>query len=217
MIGRFVLAFAALLGYLGVWALVLLPVALALRGDAEIMLVVVAVTLVLSGGGIIPYLDFVAKRVFRFKGEGPPLAEPALRALIAQVNDLDVPVTVAERGRKLVLTWRYVDAKWWDVLSTSGLRSVYELHVKLDERRKVATLVDVEKSVRWSVGPGHVRVWGGYFRGLMLEYSVGAQWGIKENFEVGRVYAYSFDPSEIKNPIMNSILRSGWDVRFGLW
>ena len=217
MIGRFVLAFAAVLAYLGIWALVLLPVALAARGDPEIMLVVVAATLVLSGGGIIPYLDFVAKRIFRYKGEGPPVAEAELRALLAAVNDADIPVTVAERGRKLVVTWRYVDAKWWEVLSKSGLRSVYELHVKLDDRRKVATLVDVEKSVRWSVGPAHVRVWGGYFRGVMLEYSIGAQWGITENFGVGRIYAFRFAPAEIKNPVMNSILRNGWDVRFGLW
>lgn len=217
MIGRFVLAFAAVLAYLGIWALVLLPVALAARGEPEVILAVVGATLVLSGGGIVPYLDFIAKRIFRFKGEGPPVAEAELRALIATVNDVDVPVTVAERGRTLVLTWRYADAKWWEVLSTSGLRSVYELHVKLDERRKRATLIDVQKSVRWSVGPGRVWVWGGFFRGVMLDYSIGAQWGIKENFEVGRVYAFRFHPAEIKNPVMNSILRAGWDVRFGLW
>jgi hypothetical protein len=217
VIGRFVIAFAAVLGYLAAWALVLLPVTLAVRGDAVAVLVVVGATLVLAGGGIIPYLDFVAKHVFRYKGEGPPVAEAELRALIGRVNDVDVPVTVAERGRKLVLTWRYVDAKWWEVLSKSGLRSVYELDVKLDDRRKLATLIDVQKSVRWSVGPGRVRVWGGFFRGVMLGYSMGAQWGITETFGAGRVFAFTFDPMEIKNPVMNTILRSGWDVRFGLW
>ena len=43
------------------------------------------------------------------------------------------------------------------------------------------------------------------------------EWGIKENFELGSIYDYQFSPQEIKNPVMNSILRNGWAVRFGMW
>ena len=50
-----------------------------------------------------------------------------------------------------------------------------------------------------------------------MAYEVGKQWGIKRNFEVGKIYDYKFVPSEIKLPILNSILRSGWDVRYGMW
>ncbi len=31
------------------------------------------------------------------------------------------------------------------------------------------------------------------------------------------IYSYEFSPQEIKNPVMNSILRNGWAVRFGMW
>ena len=33
----------------------------------------------------------------------------------------------------------------------------------------------------------------------------------------GKICDYRFVPSEIKLPILNSILRSGWDVRYGMW
>ena len=33
----------------------------------------------------------------------------------------------------------------------------------------------------------------------------------------GKIYDYRFVPSEIKLPILNSILRSGWKVRYGMW
>jgi hypothetical protein len=46
---------------------------------------------------------------------------------------------------------------------------------------------------------------------------VGKQWGIKENFALGKVYDYKFVPTEIKLPVLNTILRSGWDVSYGLW
>ena len=34
---------------------------------------------------------------------------------------------------------------------------------------------------------------------------------------LGKIYDCRFVPSEIKLPILNSILGSGWDVRSGMW
>jgi hypothetical protein len=51
----------------------------------------------------------------------------------------------------------------------------------------------------------------------MFAYEIGKTWGIAESFQLGTVYDYRFVPKEIKVPIMNSILRSGWDLRFGIW
>jgi hypothetical protein len=174
--------------------------------------------------GFVPWLDFAAKRVFSFRGEGAPLPIDKLRALLLSVNDwVDAPVQVTQRTRQrggpgtLVITWRYVDARWWELLAKAGLTQLYELHVRLDEANHRATLIDVTKSVQWRAGPADVRVRGGWFRGLLFEFEIGHQWGMRENWQLGEIYAYRFVPTEIKLPVLNTLLRSGWDVRFGLW
>ncbi|MEK7668573.1 MAG: hypothetical protein AAB409_07985 [Gemmatimonadota bacterium] len=214
---RFIAAFAAVLLYLAAWAGALLPAALAARGNDTAILALTGATLLLAGGGLLPFLDFVAKRAFRFRGEGPPLPEADLRALITGIDTLPAPVMVTARKRRLVATWRYVDATWWQALSRSGLRKVHELQIKFDDARKRVTLIDVEKSVRWGTGPTAVWVWGGFFRGIALDYEIGIEWGIKKDLEFGKTGEYRFSAGEIRRPIMNSILRSGWDVQLGLW
>jgi hypothetical protein len=217
MAKRFLVAFGLVLLYMVAWVPVLLIwIWIAGESDALIALGVLG-ALLLIVLGFIPYLNFVARMAFNFPGEGRPVPEGALRASIKSINRLDAPVMVKERGKKLVLTWKYVDAQWWELLAKSGLRQVYELHVKLDAPKKEATLIDVMKSVSWRAGPTQVRVRGGFFRGVNFSFEIGKQWGIKENFQFGQIYDYKFIPQEIKNPVMNTILRSGWSVRFAMW
>jgi hypothetical protein len=133
------------------------------------------------------------------------------------VNRFRAPVMAEERVYDLVLTWNYAERRWWEALSTAGLTRLYELHVKLDENKCLATLIDVIKSVDWRDGPPQVQTRGTLFRRPVLAYRIGEQWGIEENWGKGASHDCRFVPTEIKNPVMNTILRSGWDVRFGIW
>ena len=217
MLKRFLTVFGLMLLYMLVLAGVLLLVILLAGENDTLILIMVLVMMVLAVAIMVPYLDWAAKKVFRFKGEGEPVSEAELRAQIQAINQFDAPVTIEERKGKLVATWKYVDAHWRELLGKAGLTKVYELHIKFDHAQRLVTLIDVTKSVSWRAGPTHVRLRGGFFRGTTLAYEIGKQWGIKENWELGQVYDYKFVPQEIKMPIMNSILRSGWDVRFGIW
>jgi hypothetical protein len=218
MAKRFLSAFGLVLLYLIAWVPILfLWITIWEDKNESILVVGVLSATVLIIIGFIPYLDFVAKRAFHFTGEGRAVSEEELCTAIKGINHLEAPVMVQERGKKLVATWKYVDAKWWEVLAKAGLTKVYELHMKFDERKKEVVLIDVKKSVSWKAGPSEVRLWGGFFRGVEFSYEIGKRWGIKESFAPGGIYSYEFSPQEIKNPIMNSILRNGWDVRFGIW
>jgi hypothetical protein len=224
MVKRFLIAVGLVLLYLAVWAGILYLVIVIAQDNAGATLILILVSFALIVLLFVPYLDQVAKRVFAFRGEGEPLPIAELRDLILSVNStVEAPVMVEERQRRLtgrrvlVVTWRYVDAQWWEALARAGLTQVYELHVRLDKKRHRATLIDVHKSVSWRGGPSEVRLRGGFLRGVIFDYEIGARWGIQENWELGTVYDYQFVPSEIKLPVMNSILRSGWDVRFGMW
>jgi hypothetical protein len=225
MLPRFLMVFGLVLAYMAVWAVIFLILILIWRDTneavlpyrrAHLMVNMLAATVTLITF-LIPYLDFVAKRVFCYTGEGEPVGEDELRALILAINEFDAPVSVEERGKKIVVTWKYNDAKWWELLARAGLKRLYELHIKLNEEKKEAVLIDVLKTVAWRAGPTEVSVRASGFRGIYAGCQLGSRWGIKENFELGEVYSFKFKPSEIKSPIANSILRSGWRVRFGIW
>jgi hypothetical protein len=219
MFTKFMAVFGYIMLYMLIWAGLLLIPALNVGQTASswpgITLAVMAPLIFIL---FVPFLNIVTKRTFHFAGEGQPTAVANLRHTLLTVNQFDVPVTAEQRrDNHIVFTWRYVDAKWWEIMSKAGLEKVYECHVKLDPASQTATLIDVTKSISWRAGVGGVKVgWFG-FRGVDFSYEVGAAWGIQENFGVGEIYNYTFSPQEIKNPVMNSILRHGWDVRFGMW
>ena len=182
---------------------------------AFLMFVLVSTVVLLIG--FLPYLNFSAKRAFYFKAEGNPLAMEELRTAILGINGLSAPVMVMEKGREIIITWNYLDAKWWEILAKAGFEKVYELHVKFDDVRKEVILIDVLKNVKWRLGPGQTKVSGGYFRGICAGFERGQRWGIKENFRLGKIYDFKFSPSEIRNPVANTILDSGWSIRLGMW
>jgi hypothetical protein len=211
------MVFGLVLLYMAILALILL-LAIGLAGDdGTAMLIVMLAALILSIGAFVPYLNWAIKRAFHFHGEGQPVPLEALRARIQSINEFDAPVMVEERKRKLVATWNYVDARWLELFAKAGLTKSYELHMKFDQARHTVTLVDVTKAASWRAGLGESSGSGSLTQGVVMAYEVGKQWGIRENFELGKVYDYKFVPSEIKLPILNSILRSGWDVRYGIW
>lgn len=218
MVKRFLIAFALVLLYMAVWAGLLYGVILLAQNDEGLLLTAILAMMALLILAFVPYLDQVIKRVFYFRGEGAPVQAGTLRRQILSVNRTrNVPIQAEERLYDVVLTWKYVDARWWERLAKAGLTRLYELHVKLDEKRRVATLIDVHKSVRWRAGPTEVHIGRSISRGILAAYEIGEQWGIQENWAPGVVYEYKFVPAEIKTPVMNTILKSGWDVRFGIW
>lgn len=200
MVRRFLAAFGLVLLYMAVMA-GLLFVAITLAGDDDAaILVVVLVFLVLILALFVPYLDLAAKKVFFFRGEGQPVPADELRARIQAINHYQAPVRVEERKGRLVVTWNYVDARWWEILAKAGLTKVYELHIKFHGAQPLVTLIDVTKSVAWRAGPTQVRLRGGFFRGVIFVYEIGKRWGIRENFELGKVSDYRFVPRRSRTP-----------------
>ncbi len=205
-----------LLGVMGLWALVLLG--LIFTGDDTIILAGTGVVSLLIFATMVPTLDIIGKAVMRFPGTGTPIPMDKLLHTLKAVNDRNTAVIVQEKKPgHLIITWNYVDAKWWGILSKQGRRSIYQLHVKLDEKKHRATLIDVMKNVKWSAGPDGVKLSGGYFRGIAIEADFGKAWGITEAWKFGKVYDYSFKNTEIKYPVLHTLQQNGWDVRMGMW
>ena len=215
---KYVLGF---LGYMAAWAPIILVTLMTLEkllpGNQGAIAIAILIYLFVIIIGMVPFMQWLAKKVFVYPGEGEPVSEAQLREKIMDINNYDVPVMVKQKKKKLIVTWNYVNAKWYGIISKAGMDQVYELIIKFDDAKKTATLIDVHKKVSWGVDTGSAKLAASFFRGIDLSYERGIAYGIKDGFELGKIYDYKFTTSEIKDPVMNTILGSGWQVRFGMW
>jgi hypothetical protein len=220
MLKKFLFSFLALVGYMAFFAVLLLPLVIYEKTlDQEIFNGLLFTWLALLLTSFFPALLIIANRVWFFPGNNVyPTELSELKKQLLEINHFDLPIEAKETKRgKIIFTWKYVDAKWWEFLAKAGLQKSYALHVRFNEKKKEAILIDVSKSLAWKVGVSGANFgwWG--FRGIQTGFSIGQQYGIKENFSLGQVYNFTFDPSEIKTPVMNTILKNGWNVRFGIF
>lgn len=213
---KFLAAFGLILLYMGLWVpIILLGVAFL---DDDMMLFFIFGLLLVLVPTFPLVVDRIGKLLYRFPALKPdPLPEDELRRLLLTMNSFDAPVVATEKGRRIIFTWKYVDAKWYEIMRKVGKTSTYRLLIKLDAKRHRATLIDLETSMNWSVGPAKFRFHASFFRGIDVAYKREIVYAINEAFQPGKVVDYRFANNEIKDPVMNTIREAGWDVRFGLF
>ncbi len=216
--GKFILSFLGILLYMGLYALLGIVAIFPFEGD-DIFVILISIW---APGAFIfyfPWFFWMLKKIWFFKADPvTPWPPEKIREEILSINTYDGPVTVKEKSpTHFIITWKYVDATWWEVFKKAGMTKNYRLHVKLNPSRHEARLIDVETGMNWSAGLTGFHQRFTFFRGIMMKVSVGKAWGIRENFSLGKLYDYHFDPSEIKSPVFNTLLRAGWDVRFAIF
>lgn len=215
---RFLKVFLFILLYFVFWSIILFVGILVIGQQNEMGMVVFAlVSLGVIFITFIPFLNMAMKFGFTFKSNLAALPIEEVKKRILKINQLDIPIMVKKEQNKMVITWKYVDARWWEIFSHAGLQSVYELHLKFKPQSNKVILIDVTKSVDWHAGPTEVELRANFFRGIVSEISIGKAYGIKENFELGKIYDFKFNPAEVKTPVLNELLKSGWDVQFSMW
>ncbi len=221
MAKRFLTVFGLALLYLAALSLILALVTILLGGNEPAMLIVFLAALILSFAGFVPFLNWAVKRVFAFQGEGQPVPLEILRAQIQAINTFDAPVMVDQQNGKLVVSWKHANPGTVEPIAVAGLGRSYQLHIKFDETRHTVTLLDRANRALYDAGVdgsfGNGAGSDSVVQGVIMAHEVGDGWGVRRNFEQRQVDGYELTPAEIKLPILNSILRSGWDVRYGIW
>ncbi len=214
--GKFVLSFLGILLYMGLYALLFIPVTLL---DGDFFEIGVALWSVGAFVLYLPWFIWLTKAVWVFKGDAvQPKSLETIKEEIFLMNRKDLPFTVTEKSpTHFVVSWNYVDAKWWEVFRKAGMSGAYRLHIKLDPEKHEARLIDIKTNINWNAGPTGFHYRFSFFRGILMQVSIGKAWGIRENFELGKIYDFQFNNMEIKNPVFNTLLRAGWNVRFALY
>jgi len=147
-----------------------------------------------------------------------------LGARLEAINGLDVPFRI-ERGtepNEYFATWRYADAKWVDLLRARGLRHMIRIRLQLDENARKVRATDYASAFDWSAGQGGARLeWRTGFGIVFFQTEQRRVFGLQvdENgkFKPELSYAYKFNLSEMKSPLIDATTRAGWTWRPTVW
>ena len=149
-----------------------------------------------------------------------PVEESELRRRLLALNDLDVPFQISERKNgKIDATWRLADAKWAGLMTANKITEVRIIRLTLSDKEKVCRAVDITKSVKATAdGLSFAFSFNSFFsRGVTFwEWTYRKQYGwiFKDgNLTFDTVYEYKFSYDEIKDPIVNIVVQSGWQYK----
>ena len=142
-----------------------------------------------------------------------PVAADTLRSRILALNDLDLPFHVREESNRLVAEWRIVDARWVGLMEAGGLRDVHRIYMELDPEGHRVRSLDERRTVSWSAGIARLGGSFSFFRGIsFFAYSRGVMMGVffRDGRWTTKAYDYRFVLSEMKAPLVQAIVGSGW-------
>ncbi|MBM9535788.1 hypothetical protein [Desulfobulbus alkaliphilus] len=216
MLKRFLLTGAALLLVLLVYLFSLLPFFL-LRDRLEeaVLLQWLCYWLALAAFLLPVFLGWVIRKCWYFQGTGPAVHADELQRRLLQVNDSRSPVRATGERNTLVLTWRYEDPQWCELLSRFNITRLYELHCRFDPATRTVLLIDRIRVADFLICPDQLKIG---LRRIPLPFCRvrAGRLGTVEQYAQKAAHEYDFQPVEIKSPVMGTILTSGWNVRFSL-
>jgi hypothetical protein len=148
------------------------------------------------------------------------VSEPEVRQRLLAINTLDAPFRVVEkRGKKLDVVWRLADAKWVGLMTANKVSRVEIMRLRLSDRDKSCRAVEISKAIKASADGTTLQFAFSFsfFRGIVF-----GQWEYEKQFGLifrdgsltfDTAYEYKFSLSELKNPIVNIIVSSGWSFK----
>ena len=154
----------------------------------------------------------------------PTLNRQQLVQRLLALNDPARPWIVRpDPESDLVAEWKYADASWWGVLGKAGVKRAYRLRLYFDEARHQCGALDEFGQIDWSAGllsAPRVHFSRSFFRGIQLvkmERSVAYGFKTPIGGGAGKVFAYTFDIVEVKQPVIDAVCASGWTYQPSIW
>lgn len=149
----------------------------------------------------------------------PAVNKETLIGRMLNLNDPSRPYSIVEsKATDLVAEWKIADAAWYGIFSKSHFRQSYRAFLMVDEERHAVRCYEELGSLDWVMGTNGLRPVVHYrrsfFRGRILaKKEWGKAYAIKspEGLEAGKIYDYKFDIDEIRQPIISTVVESGWE------
>jgi hypothetical protein len=134
-------------------------------------------------------------------------------------NASDTPYVVEETDKGFDLRIDLADARWYGVLTKSGLKRTFVFHVELEEDSRIYRVTDDSYELEWTVGAvGPVPVLGAKLEverelGRKHEFEFKKTYALDERGRPGAVVDYKFSSGEGRQLITDAA--SGWTERRG--
>lgn len=149
-----------------------------------------------------------------------PVSESALRRRLLAINEMNVPFHVVERkDGRIDVIWRLADAKWAGLMTLNKVNIIQIIRLSLSEKDKACRAVDIARSVR-ATADGLKMGFSfnlSFFRGIVFgQWEHEKQYGLifkDGGLTFDKVYEYKFRHDELKNPIVNIVVQSGWQYK----
>jgi hypothetical protein len=152
--------------------------------------------------------------------------EPAalLRDRLLALNEQDLPVQAMAppNNNTVEVTWRYGDAQWLDLMRAHKMRHTHKLVLALEEQSHTARVLEYWSAFDASASPSDLRLNWTAARGMQFfEFEHRRVFGVqldasgKPTGELSK--AYTFNLQELKQPIIEAVIASGWTWQPVMW
>jgi hypothetical protein len=150
------------------------------------------------------------------EGVAPVTAETVRRALLS-LNTGDVPYVIREGegtdDADLVAEWRLADPAWQNFFVQSQLTRALRIRMRLVQEGHEVRAVEEQWEVTRVGNPPRLKATAQYSRGQ--DRTVTRYWTIERGDSGGlrATEAFRFDGADLRNPLRNAVLDSGWTWR----
>jgi hypothetical protein len=148
-------------------------------------------------------------------GVAPRPAEEVRTALLG-LNRPDVPYIIrngAAEDADLVAEWRMAEPAWQAIFVESQLTRAVRIRLRLVEADHEVRVLEEGWEVTRVGNPPKLKISGAYSRGP--DRTVSRHYTVKRGDSGGleATETFRFDNSELRNPLQNAVLKSGWTWR----
>lgn len=147
-----------------------------------------------------------------------------LRQKLLAVNQADTPVVVnpGDAGDSLEVTWRCVDARWFDLMRVHQMKRIHKLVLEFDASSHKVRIREYWSAFDASAGTGGVRLdWKAAIGMQLFQVDhvrvVGVQLG-PDGKPTGQLSkAFTFDLQKLKAPFIEAVTGAGWRWQPVMW
>jgi hypothetical protein len=153
-----------------------------------------------------------------------PLSAFEVRQRLLAIDSARTPFEIAEEanGQRIVVTWRFADARWVDLARARKLRYVSRVILDFDERDVVVRVTEQMTRFDADAGIGGASLEWRTMRGVTFFHVergrvFGLQFDASGRPQPKLDYTWTFDAREMKAPLIEIITRAGWQWRPVPW
>ncbi|MET9832335.1 hypothetical protein ABZ078_24235 [Streptomyces sp. NPDC006385] len=145
-----------------------------------------------------------------------PRSAAEVHAALLGLNNPDVPYIVRdgrEEDADLVAEWRILDPAWQTFFIRTQVSRVFQVRMRLVPEKHEVRSLDQQYEVTWVGGTPHLAITAEAQRGQVQTVSKRWTLGGGDDDAQRTTETFSFDTSDLKTPLQETVLSSGWTWR----